>query len=440
MKQEHGGKLSWPCGKRAMDQMHPEAWDDRDCPKRACNGAAEEASRHTPHNGKGTTFMTRFLCTAIPSKVFRSHPQCVDAFLVCLQQELTSLFESGLGGYRLAIVGVKGDFEFHLECANYTRSYQNVGRVHSHAFCPECSAGEAGVEGFDMSDPPNWAATAYSLDPWETLPALSRIPFAQSKPATLYRRDAFHTLKYGMLKDFVASTIIWLAQMGYWDYDGDSKNLDSRLERAHAQYKLYCLASGKSSNLRKFSRNNFHRVKAKQFPYLPGKGADTIICCLFIEFFTRLRLHHGLRDQAHRNILAAMLETAQGALNFVGIYHSHDLFMPRSCAMMQLKCGRRLLKGYSWLAAQALGESKKLYAMKPKVHYFAHFLHDLKGQLDRNDTDILNYCAIFNCESNEDWIGRVSRLSRRVSAKLAGRRTIEHYLLACKLLFKRTGL
>ena len=436
LRQEHGGKLSWSCGKRAQDQLEPEDVDDAQCPKRLC--LDEEAS--LLHNGKGSTFMTRFLCTVVPAKVFRNHPQCIDAFLSCLQAELTSLFENGHEGYRLAVVGIKGDYEFHLECAGFSRSYQNVGTRFSHPFCPECAAGEPGVEGFDVADVPGWANTLHCTDPWESLPVLSAIPFASSKPATLYRRDAFHTLKYGMLKDFCASCMIYLGQLGYFDYEGDTRNLDDRLQRAYSQFKLYCLAAGKTCSLRKFSKGNFHRVKARQYPYLPGKGADSVICCQFIEFFARLRLHSGLKHESHRDVLMAMLETSQGALHFIGIFHSHNLFLPVSCARFQLRCGRRFLRGYSWLAAKSMQENRRLYAMKPKVHYFGHFLHDLQVQLSKGDAAILNYSALFNCESNEDWIGRCSRLSRRVSPKLAARRTIERYLLACKLLFKRSGL
>ena len=435
-KQEHGGKLDWSCAKRALELTEPEVVSDVECPKRR---RLDEGALLL-HNGKGTTFMTRFLCTAIASKVYRSHPQCIDAFMTCLQEELTSLFETGLQGYRMAVIGIKGDYEWHLECASYNRSYQNVGTVRDHPFCPECCAGEPGVEGFDVADYPRWAATCHTVVPWDTTPILSEIPFASSKPASLYRRDSFHTLKYGMLKDFAASCLVYLAQLGYFDFEGDAKNLDARLERAFSHFKLYCLAAGKTTGLRKFSRGNLHRVKARQFPYLPGKGSDAIICCQFVEFFTRLRLEHGLKHETHRQVLMAMLQTAEGALNYVGVYHSHDLFMGRPCAEFQLKRGLCLLRGYTWLADHCLNEGRRLYSMKPKVHYFAHFLHDLRTQLQRGDTAILNYGAIFNCESNEDWIGRVSRLSRRVSAKLSGRRTIEHYLLACKLLFKRAGL
>ena len=438
-RQEHGDKLSWPCGKRAWEQALPELHDDADCPKR--RKLDEKADM--PHNGRGNTIMTRFLCTCIPAKVFRAHPQAIGAHLEELQRELTELFEVGLKGpqnevWRLALVGVKGDYEYHLECANFTRSYMNIGHRNDLQFCPECECG-AGVNAFDGADVPAWTSTVGQSDPWNSLPVLNRIPFAASHLPTLYRRDAFHTLKYGFLRDMCASCIVWLAKLQYFDHEGDLRNIDARLARAYAFFKLYCLAEGKSATLRKFSRGNFHLGKKGQFPYLGGKGADSIICCQFLEFFSKLNLG-APKHESHKALLAGMLQTVQGALTYVGIYHSHGLFMPRSCARLMLKSGLRLFRGYLWLAQRSNDENMKMFSLRPKVHFFSHFLHDLRIQIERGDERIFNYSSAFNCESNEDFIGRVSRISRRVSPKLASKRTIQVYLLSCKLTFKRAGL
>ena len=441
-KQEHGGKSSFSCSKRALD-MQMNAFDDSACPKR------RKLASYLDHNGKGVTLMTRFLCTAIPSKEFKAHPCLIPGYLQQLQTELTELFEHGRpfknGVLRLAIVGVKGDYEFHLECTEYSRSYQNIGSKRNHQFCPECMAGDDAVEGFDTREVPMWASTCYRSDPWPRTPILSRVPFdtcaSQHSLCTMYRRDAFHTLKYGFLKDFVASSIMYLADLEYFDWPEDSKSLDSRLDRAHKAFKLFCLGEGKTPSLRKFTRGNFHRTRATKYPFLGGKGADSIIALQFLEFYLKLQLFvRGPKQEPDREVMMAMLETAQGALNYVGVYHNHGLFLPRPCASFQLQCGYKLLRGYTYLAQRCLQEGRKLYALRPKLHYYHHFLYDLKTQLQRGDTAILNYSSIFNCESNEDFIGRVSRLSRRVSPKLGSRRTIDHYLLACKLLFKRAGL
>ena len=70
--QQEGGKLSSTCGKRAQEQMVREDLDDSLCPKRG--RLNQEGLYRIPHNGKGHTLVTRFLVTAVPSKVFKGDP------------------------------------------------------------------------------------------------------------------------------------------------------------------------------------------------------------------------------------------------------------------------------------------------------------------------------------------------------------------------------
>ena len=289
---QHFGNLAVTCAQRAAD--FAEAVDDEDdpCPKRQRLLAGGEAPGAMPHNGRGNVFMTRFLCTVIPSKMFKAHPQLIPAFLKELERSFTQLFHQGLshGGqvFRVGIIGVKGDYEFHVETGEFQRSYQNIGTVNQRGFCSECCAGEPGTPMMDLNPTPTWVGSLYSFDPWSVIPPLSRIPFAHSKLPSLYRRDPFHTLKYGFLRDLNAGIIIYLAQLKYYDDPDDpaeSHALDKRLERAYASFKLFCIAEGKTSSLRKFSRGNFHRAKATTHPFMGGKGADSIICLQYLQFF-----------------------------------------------------------------------------------------------------------------------------------------------------------
>ena len=84
----------------------------------------------------------------------------------------------------------------------------------------------------------------------------------------------------------------------------------------------------------------------------------------------------------------------------------------------------------------------KLFNLRPKVHFFHHFLTDLEALISQapQHGPIFNSAGVFNCEANEDWIGRVSRISRKVSPRLPIRRTIGRYLVACRLYFKKAGV
>ncbi|CAE7586500.1 unnamed protein product [Symbiodinium natans] len=405
------------CGRRAREEFLPEEVKDEWCPfKRRRLGDPD-----MPHNGRGHVYMSRFLGTAIPNKMLKAHPQVVPAYLQELKSDLSGLFNQGVECeghvYRAALIGVKGDFEYHLEVTNYSRSYTHEGPTNPQAFCPECMAGsDESLPGIDLRDPPAWLSSLYTSDPWSVVPPLSEIPFSESKKATLYRRDAFHTLKHGFLRDLCASCIIWLAHLRFFDSPGDSWSLATRLERAHSSFHLYCLACKKSPSLRKFTKANFHRHKANMFPFLSGKGADTLIVLEWLRWFIKLLLREPRNSS--NEILMAMLQTAEAALNYTGVASSHNILIHKSCAKYLLRCGFKLLKGYAFLASKAMSENRRLFSLRPKVHFYHHFLIDLQEQIravkeqDEETPCILNYAAIFNCEANEDMIGKIARVYR----------------------------
>ena len=444
-RHETGGKLNQSCSERAQTLQNPETLDDAECPRkrRRVGPSLPYKTSRMPHNQKGHVYLSHWLGTCIPSKVFRAHPGLIDAYLEEVAKEMTDLFHVGVphGGstYRCAVIGVKGDLEFFLETAYLNRSYQNIGTSVAYPFCPDCQAGFPGIPGIDTRDIPGWKSTLYSDEPWDVLPILNRIPFASTKRPALYRKDVFHTCKFGFLKDLNAGILMLLCEMKYLDSPGDPWSMNARLSRAFGLFKLWLSTSRKSSGLRKFSKVSFHRDKATKYPFMSGKGSDSVVVLEFLEWLLRLKLQ-APKEAQHTPVLSAMLETVQGALCFIGTYHSHGIFYSPPCAKFSIASGLRLFRGYVFLAKMCIRDKKRYFSLKPKVHYFHHVLVDMQDQVDLSHEVIFNAAAVFNAEGNEDFIGKVSRISRRVSPKQASRRTMEHYLVACRLLYKKSGL
>lgn len=210
----------------------------------------------------------------------------------------------------------------------------------------------------------------------------------------------------------------------YFDNDGDSRNVPDRLLRAHRLFKLWCEAEKKSCTLKNFTRANLHFTKASAFPYLGGKGADVTVVLMFLEWFLKMLVRAP--KSGDEIILSAMLQLVQGTLNFLGVMHSHDLFLPNGCAGYMAKQGLVALRSYSYCAKVAMEDSHRLFCLRPKFHYWAHTIYELRESYYQGHKQVLNPC-IFNCEANEDFIGRVSRLSRRVSARLPIKRSLQRY-------------
>ena len=80
------------------------------------------------------------------------------------------------------------------------------------------------------------------------------------------------------------------------------------------------------------------------------------------------------------------------------------------------------------------------FGIKPSIHLFKHMLYSYKLLLLSGCERFVSL-LLFNCEQNEDLIGRMGRLSRRLDSRQVSRRCLECYLLKAGMLwtrFKRT--
>ena len=143
------------------------------------------------------------------------------------------------------------------------------------------------------------------------------------------------------------------------------------------------------------------------------------------------------RDDHDKYVLSAMHKLVQGTLNFLGVMHSHDLWLPHGCAGYMMKQGMCALRAYSFCGRVAMEQDRKrLFCMRPKFHYWAHTIFEMKRSYEDSHPQTLSP-AIFNCEMNEDFIGKVSRISRHVSPRLTILRTLQRYGVAFQARLRR---
>ena len=134
--------------------------------------------------------------------------------------------------------------------------------------------------------------------------------------------------------------------------------------------------------------------------------------------------------------LKAMSQMIQGGLTWIGVMHSHGVFLPACCAKVQCDGGMAFIRGYRFLANQCMSKKVAGYRLRPKLHYFHHLVFEAVQQLEKGNNFVVS-AAAWLCESNEDFIGRLSRTSRRVAARTAGQRTTQRYLVKARALFER---
>ena len=306
-----------------------------------------------------------------------------------------------------------------------------VSIVNELAMCHECEAGIPGLVWEDFSERPAWEATMFATRPFQGSPPLSVIPIDDSAPERLFRKDPFHIGKVGILRDMCGSTLFWLVENQYY---GSAGNLPSKLEAAHGAFKLFCSTTGQQPSLRSFTKSLFVYTSRKTFPWANTKGSDTMLLLKFLVVQVGGFLFDPLRN-SDVEMLELMKKTLHAAINYYDVLYGHSLFLTRSCALNLYIEGSRFIAGYNLLANKCLG-SWSLYAVKPKLHLWKHCLVEIRQLLEKGVDLILSPLA-FNCEPNEDAIGQMSRLSRRLDSRGVEGRALQCFLVQADMAYRR---
>ena len=391
-------------------------------------------------NLKNNSYTTHFLCFAFPSKKYKTTPGLLRSMLGAISEDLGQVCREGLPctylgeeyRFNFAILGIKGDQEWHAKSGLLTRSYMNVGYKNPIPCCSECGAGGPGLPFEDSSTRALWRTTLYSQAPWDAVPPFQPLPFedwSTGQASRFFKRDPFHIFRLGIARNFIGSSLVYLCNEGYFDSPGDGCGLDARLSRAWSAFMLWCDTHSHSpAGIRSFSRQKLHMPTVGSFPWVGCKGSDTILLLRWLRFYTRLQLLS--RPSSMVEIIAG---GCGNGLAFQGIYR-HGLWLNNSCREKLMKNAQRFTTAYAKLAAEAYQNDQQLWAMVPKFHSFDHIKVDLEACQTKDY--VLNPAA-WCCSMSEDFIGKVSKQSRRVSYIKVVESTLMAYKVKANFLLKR---
>ena len=118
-----------------------------------------------------------------------------------------------------------------------------------------------------------------------------------------------------------------------------------------------------------------------------------------------------------------------------GLYHN-GAFLRANDAVTFGRQGIRFLRLYASMARICQSRGLKRYPLVPKCHYFNHQCLDLLSQ-GLSGHAALNP-LIFSNQLQEDFIGKPSRISRRVNPRSAPLRVLQRTLLAIKSCLVKT--
>ena len=392
-------------------------------------------------NFKGHSFLSRFLIFGMGGWMYKTRPYIIKEMLALLTEDLTELFHQGVTlqngeTFYAAVIGVKGDMDFHHKVMELQRSYRELGTKNDTRICHLCHAGDPAYRFEDYTENPAWGSTVCTSRPWNETspPSLSSIPYDEKAPERMLTGDLFHIVKVGVGRDLVGGILVLLLRLGFMDTPTSSKNIKDCFERAHSWFSLWCKANGKSAGLQKFTMAYFNMKTLVSAPWANSKGSDTKLLLQWLSFTLAIELYHPTVG-GHTGLLKAMQQVCSACLGILGV-HRHGLFMERSCARLLYGHILTFLRGYTYLGRRAIQLNIRAFIQKPKCHALHHVGMSLKQQLLTGSELILSP-QFASCDINEDFIGRVSRLSRRVGIRHCDFRVCQRYGYKIVALLRR---
>ena len=91
-------------------------------------------------------------------------------------------------------------------------------------------AGSPTIPFEDCRKDPIYEGSIFRVRPWTTPPPLSYVPGCPEAPENLFQQDPFHVYKQSIGGSFVASAIVLLSDLGYYNTDGQN-SFEKLMER-----------------------------------------------------------------------------------------------------------------------------------------------------------------------------------------------------------------
>ena len=419
----------------SCDECCPQqSWD---APYGEVDGLHHPFQNLLRHNMKSHSFLQHFPLFVLPGTLWKNYKRLTKEMISFLASELKALFDSGLDvsgvNYRVVVVGSKGDLKWVGKIGCLTRGYEHQGRVQALHSCHQCLAGTEDCPAEDISTFPIWMDTLHLQRPWSItdLPCLHEIPFDDEKLEWIYKGDVFHNLKLGIYRDFSASCLFLFMKWKYFGRDA----MPVLLEKAHGHFSLWAKTLGKTVALRSFTLALFNYKNSSSYVWSNTKGSDTSLLCQWIATLS-VGLMAEEPDNQKKQVLSVIAGVASLSSKWFDILYTHGMFLSRTCAGCLYETGQGFLQGYAWLASFCMEHKLCLFGLKPKCHFQKHTLLEIYLQLEAGSTSILSP-VVWDCSQNEDLIGKVCRIARKIDTRVLPERILQFYLIKAAVLLRR---
>ena len=377
---------------------------------------------------------SRFLHIAVPKSVYgkNSGPVWDDIALHISRSYYrlqTEGFEYQGRMFHAVCLGLTGDNPFLAKAGHLERSFARVAKKTGDAVCNgicwQCLAGTPIVPFENLNLHPEWSHTMYETLPWiDHPPFLQGLQHPENDPMAprLFAFDVWHNMHGGMAKHMIASTIAEIVP------NMEENSLEKRIQEIDKTYQVWRKTSKLTLHCGHLDRELFGIESGLQVcpTGMWTKFNDSRILMTFLEDFLKSR-----QAYVPTEITEEALAGISAANKCFGTLYRSGFWLTTVEATTAGNAGMRFLASYARLACWTLEHGRIRYPLMPKIHYLHHAFRTML--LEATHLVWVPNALGTSVQLDEDFVGRVARISRRVGSGLLMQRTLERYLVAANL-------
>ena len=209
--------------------------------------------------------------------------------------------------------------------------------------------------------------------------------------------------------------------------------MDNRWEAITVEYLSWCKAAKRQPFVTKIGASMVNYGQSAGAVGGWHKGVLTANLLLWLESLLRRSVNLG---DSRILVAARAVECLNSMFSFL---YSAGAFLSMSEATYVSRRGLLFLRCYTELARIYFQEETPTqFPLIPKLHSMDHIM--LKVHIQAKKHGFAMNPLATGCQQDEDVVGRVSRVSRRVSIRKVISRTFERYLAACFAVWRKSGL
>ena len=378
----------------------------------------------------GHSFTTRFMIAGLQKSVYTgANAHVWKSLLSHCATEASALGTTGFTDSQgvtrwMMMLHITGDWPFLHKSGSFGRSFHNCQKNKiqqaGRGICHQCQAGQPHAPFEQIATRrPHWLQTEFVQSPFEEESPFRIVPHIPDKLPALWAFDYFHTWHLGVAKVWIGSILAMMAQLE----NGGQGNIDAKFAALSRRYTDWCCQNKYRAHVQKLSKDMIAWQKTSLYPCGTWhKGELTTVLMKFLE--------HALTAQAFTDPLMDLVRDGTVSINrSISAMYKADLWLTKDECFEIAGHGFRFLRRLSELTHQCFLQNRNLFCFTPKVHVL-HKIYLKVHTAATSDLPHLNPLSL-SVQQCEDFIGRPSRLSRRVAGGAkASERVQERYLQA----------